>query len=132
MITSATKSAAVICVLLFLYTKRIVPKQVLLIVFGVIIIGESAAAGYIGVKTTTVTGTYDYPRGGTLAYNDYAEYNQKNLFRNNSLCIEEKQNADYSRNNCRADKRISLLCADTEDDNKCNKKCGKNNIPARA
>lgn len=78
--------AAVICVLLFLYTKRIVPKQVLLIVFGVIIIGESAAAGYIGVKTTTVTGTYDYPRGEestaqVIGYMDSLESNTTEMWR---------------------------------------------------
>lgn len=78
--------AAVICVLLFLYTKRIVPKQVLLIVFGVIIIGESAAAGYIGVKTTTVTGTYDYPRGEentaqVIDYMDSLESNTTEMWR---------------------------------------------------
>lgn len=55
--------AAVVCTMLFLYTKRIVPKQVLLIVLAVVVIGESGATAYIGVKTTTVTGTYDYPRG---------------------------------------------------------------------
>lgn len=56
--------ALVVCTMLFLYTRRIVPKQVLLIVLSVVIIGESGATAYIGVKTTTVTTTYDYPRGG--------------------------------------------------------------------
>ena len=56
--------ALVVCTMLFLYTRRIVPKQVLLIVLAVVVIGESGATAYIGVKTTTVTGTYDYPRGG--------------------------------------------------------------------
>lgn len=56
--------AFVVCVMLLLYTKRIIPKNVLLIVLAVVIIGESGAAAYIGVKTTTVTTTYDYPRGG--------------------------------------------------------------------
>lgn len=55
--------AGVFCVMLFLFSRRIVPKQVLLIVMAVIVLGESAATAYIGVKTTTVTGTYDYPRG---------------------------------------------------------------------
>lgn len=55
--------AFVVCAILFLYTKRIVPKQVLMIVLAVVVIGESAATAYIGVKTTTVTGTFDYPRG---------------------------------------------------------------------
>ncbi len=55
--------AAVICIILILYTRRVIPKNVLLIVLSIVIIGESGAAAYIGVKTTTVTGTYDYPRG---------------------------------------------------------------------
>ena len=55
--------AFVVCVMLFLFTKRIIPKQVLTIVLAVIVIGESGATAYIGVKTTTVTSTYDYPRG---------------------------------------------------------------------
>ena len=74
------------CIRDSLYTKRIVPKQVLLIVFGVIIIGESAAAGYIGVKTTTVTGTYDYPRGEestaqVIDYMDSLESNTTEMWR---------------------------------------------------
>lgn len=55
--------ATVICIMLLLYTKRIIPKNALLIVLAVLVIGESGATAYIGVKTTTVTGTYDYPRG---------------------------------------------------------------------
>ncbi len=58
--------AFVVCVILFLYTKRIVPKTVIMIVLAVVVIGESAATAYIGVKTTTVTTTYDYPRGEEL------------------------------------------------------------------
>lgn len=67
--------AAVVCVMLLLYTRRIVPKQVLLIVLSVVVIGESCATGFIGVKTTTVTGTYDYPRGesNTAAVIDYMD-----------------------------------------------------------
>ncbi|MEE1060385.1 MAG: YfhO family protein [Ruminococcus sp.] len=56
--------ALLVCVALFLYTKRIVPKTVLLIVISVVIVAESGATAYIGVKTTSVTGTYEYPRGG--------------------------------------------------------------------
>lgn len=58
--------AFVVCVILFLYTKRIVPKQVIMIVLAVVVIGESGATAYIGVKTTTVTTTVDYPRGEDL------------------------------------------------------------------
>lgn len=55
--------AAIICVMLLLYTKRIIPKKILVLVLAIVVIGESGATAYIGVKTTTVTGTYDYPRG---------------------------------------------------------------------
>jgi uncharacterized membrane protein YfhO len=78
--------AAVICIMLFLYTKRIVPKNVLLIVLAIVIIGESGATAYIGVKTTTVTGTYDYPRGEEVTeevidYMDSLEENTTELWR---------------------------------------------------
>lgn len=78
--------AFVVCGMLFFYTKRIVPKQVLLIVLAVVVIGESAATAYIGVKTTTVTGTYDYPRGEEktaqiIDYMDSLEENTPELWR---------------------------------------------------
>ena len=61
--------ALLVCVALFLYTKRLVPKTVLLVVLSVVVIAESGATAYIGVKTTTVTGTYEYPRGGENSAN---------------------------------------------------------------
>lgn len=78
--------AAVICVMLFLFTIRVIPKQVLLIVLAVVVIGESGATAYIGVKTTTVTGTYDYPRGEEVTaqvidYMDSLEENTPELWR---------------------------------------------------
>ena len=78
--------ALVVCTMLFLYTRRIVPKQVLLIVLAVVVIGESGATAYIGVKTTTVTGTYDYPRGGEttkqlINYMNSLEENTPELWR---------------------------------------------------
>lgn len=78
--------ALVVCVMLFLYTRRIVPKQVLMIVLAVVVICESGATAYIGVKTTTVTGTYDYPRGGEateqlIDYMDSLEENTTELWR---------------------------------------------------
>lgn len=78
--------ALVVCTMLFLYTRRIVPKQVLLIVLAVVVIGESGATAYIGVKTTTVTGTYDYPRGGettkqVIDYMNSLEENTTELWR---------------------------------------------------
>lgn len=78
--------ALVVCTMLFLYTRRIVPKQVLLIVLAVVVIGESGATAYIGVKTTTVTSTYDYPRGGettkqVINYMNSLEENTTELWR---------------------------------------------------
>ena len=58
--------AFVFCGILILYTKRIIPKQVVMIILSIIVIGESAITAFIGVETTTVTTTADYPRGGEL------------------------------------------------------------------
>ena len=79
-------AAVVLCTVLFLYTRRIVPKQVALIVLSVVIIGESVATAYIGVKTTSVTSTYDYPRGGeataqVIDYMDNLEKDTTELWR---------------------------------------------------
>lgn len=68
--------AALVCIVLFLYTKRIIPKQVLLIILAVIVVGESGATAYIGVKTTTVTSTVDYPRGEEAAANVISYMNE--------------------------------------------------------
>ncbi len=46
-----------------LYAKRIIPKNVVTIALTVVVIAQSAATGICGVIVTTVTGTYDYPRG---------------------------------------------------------------------
>lgn len=78
--------AAVICVMLLIYTRRIIPKNVLLIVLSIIIIGESGVTAYLGVKTTTVTGTYDYPRGEestaqVISYMDELEADNPELWR---------------------------------------------------
>lgn len=78
--------AALLCVMLFLFTKRIIPKQVLLIIISIIIIGESGATAYIGVKTTSVTTTKDYPRGEeateqVVEYMDFLEQNTPELWR---------------------------------------------------
>ena len=55
--------AGIILIVLFFYTMRFIPKSVLATVLMIVVLAESAATGYIGVKTTTVTTTYDYPRG---------------------------------------------------------------------
>lgn len=78
--------AALVCIILFMYTKRIIPKQVLMIVLAVVIIAESGSTAYIGVKTTTVTSTNDYPRGGkstadVISYMDSLEENTPELWR---------------------------------------------------
>ncbi len=55
--------AVVLIIVLFLFAKNFIPKRVLAIVMFLVVMAESAAAGYIGVRTTTVTTTFDYPRG---------------------------------------------------------------------
>lgn len=57
--------AFVVCGALTLYVLKVVPKTVLLIILSLVVIGESGATAYIGVKTTSVTSTYWYPRGDT-------------------------------------------------------------------
>lgn len=78
--------ALILIAMLTLYSKRIIPKIVLAIVVSIVIIAESGATAYIGVKTTTVTGTYDYPRGEEtteqlINYMDSLEENTPELWR---------------------------------------------------
>ena len=78
--------AFVFCAILFLYTKRIIPKQVVMIILGVIVLGESTVTAFIGVKTTTVTTTMDYPRGEevtkqVIEHMDNLEANTPELWR---------------------------------------------------
>ncbi len=78
--------AALICSMLLLYTTRVIPKNVLMIVLAIVVISESMATAYIGVKTTTVTGTFDYPRGEEetaqiIAQMDSLEENTPELWR---------------------------------------------------
>ncbi|MCH5300916.1 MAG: YfhO family protein [Ruminococcus sp.] len=54
---------AIIILIMLLYTKRLIPKQVMSAVLILVVLAEASATGYIGVKTTTVTGTAEYPRG---------------------------------------------------------------------
>jgi len=58
--------AAIICLMLFLCVKRKISQKVLLIALAVVIIGESGATAYIGVKTTRVTTKNQYPLGGEV------------------------------------------------------------------
>lgn len=82
--------AALVCIVLFLYTKRIIPKQVLLIILAVIVVGESGTTAYIGVKTTTVTGTFDYPRGegNTASVIEYMVTSKR--YQGNVACRNDK------------------------------------------
>lgn len=56
--------SAIICGILFLFVKRKVSKQLLMLLLTAIVIGESGATAYLGVKTTRVTSTASYPREG--------------------------------------------------------------------
>lgn len=78
--------AAIILIVLLLYSKRIVPKQVMSIVLFIVVVAESCATGYLGVKTTTVTTTADYPRGeqhteNVIDYMDSLEEGNEDLWR---------------------------------------------------
>lgn len=63
-IISTAVIALLILAALFLFRKQIIKKPVLCIILAVIVLAQSAATAYIGVKKTSVTTTYDYPRGG--------------------------------------------------------------------
>lgn len=78
--------AGLILIVLFFYTMRFIPKSVMATVLIIVVLAESAATGYIGVKTTTVTTTNDYPRGGentayALNYIESLEANTTELYR---------------------------------------------------
>lgn len=78
--------AFVLCAILFLYAKRLIPKQVVMIIISIIIIGESGITAFIGVETTTTTSTVDYPRGGEITeqvidYMESLEANTTELWR---------------------------------------------------
>lgn len=78
--------AAIILIMLFLYSKRFIPKQVMAIVLILVVLAECGATGFIGVKTTTVTTTYDYPRGeqntaNAIEYMNEREANTTELWR---------------------------------------------------
>ena len=64
---AALIGAAVLAVILFgllyLYTRQVLTQKRLLLLFAALVIAESGATAYIGVKTTRVTSTENYPRG---------------------------------------------------------------------
>ncbi|MCH5303563.1 MAG: YfhO family protein [Ruminococcus sp.] len=72
--------AVLILVTLFLYKKEIIKKPVMCIILAAIVVAQSGATAYIGVKTTSVTTTYDYPRGGENTANvvDYMKKTEEN------------------------------------------------------
>lgn len=53
-----------ITVIVALYTKRVIPKNALTIALLIVVIAQSGFTAYCGVCRTTVTTTYEYPRGG--------------------------------------------------------------------
>ena len=52
-----------ITVLVLLYSKRVIPKQAMLISLAIIVVAQSGYTAYFGVKVTTVTVMSGYPRG---------------------------------------------------------------------
>lgn len=77
---------AVTAVVVLLYTRRIVTKQIVMIVLVVLVVAQSGVTGFFGVKRTTVTGVYDYPRGEEVTeqiidYMDAVEQSTPELWR---------------------------------------------------
>ena len=77
---------AVVSVLVILYTKRLIPKSLLSIILAVMIILQSGFIAFCGVNRTTVTGTYEYPRGmerteSVISYMNAIEDGNKELWR---------------------------------------------------
>ncbi len=62
LIVSAVFLVVIIAIVL-LYSKRIIPKAALAVVLAVLVIGQSGVTAYFSVTVTSVTSTYDYPRG---------------------------------------------------------------------
>ncbi len=96
--------AFVFCVVLLLYTRRIVPKTVVTILLAVIVIGESGVTAYIGVKTTSVTSTADYPRGEaiteqTIDYMNSLEENTSELWRAEMTSTQTLNDASLNKYN---------------------------------
>ena len=53
-----------ISVVVILYTKRVIPKNIMVLALLIVTIAQSGVTAYLGVNRTTVTTTYEYPRGG--------------------------------------------------------------------
>ena len=54
---------AFIALIVTLYTKRLLPKLAVTLILTVLVVAQSGVTAYCGVYVTTVTGTYEYPRG---------------------------------------------------------------------
>ena len=54
---------AFIAAVVILYTKRVIPKNIMIIALMVVTLAQGGVTAYTGVSRTTVTGTQDYPRG---------------------------------------------------------------------
>lgn len=85
-IVSTAVIALLILAALFLFNKGIIKKPILAIILAAIVIVQSGATAYIGVKTTNVTTTYDYPRGeqntaNVVSYMKNLEQNTPELWR---------------------------------------------------
>lgn len=96
--------ALVLFVVTLLYTRRIVPKQVLLIVLMIIVVGESGVTAYMGVKTTTVTDTFEYPRGeentaNAIDYMNSLEENTPELWRAEMTSTQTLNDSSLNRFN---------------------------------
>lgn len=61
--------ALVIIALLVLHNKKIIKTNILCIIMAAIVVIQGGATAYIGVSTTSVTTTYEYPRGGANTAN---------------------------------------------------------------
>ncbi len=68
-IISTSVIALLILAALFLFKKNIIKKQILAVILASIVVIQGAATAYLGVKTTSVTTRYDYPRGGLSTAN---------------------------------------------------------------
>lgn len=79
-IISTAVIALLVLVALFLFKRNTIRKPILCIILAAIVVAQGAATAYIGVKTTSVTTTYDYPRGGenTAKVVEYMKNTEKN------------------------------------------------------
>lgn len=79
-IISTAVIALLVLIALLLFSKDVIKKSVLCIILAAIVIAQGAATAYLGVKTTSVTSRYDYPRGEqkTADVVEYMKEREKN------------------------------------------------------